>query len=180
MTSNTDEIQDFQDRGDAVRRVCGIDGTMGDAQDVQHPFVLGDERGSCLVCGMSEQYCKHNGEWIDAAFLDRHEAMVRVKVSSKAAGTVFGPYDSERETRREPMPREVSELHDAGKVKSGDPDRVVRDTVLGHLLKACEGAGVELGGYDERILAWLAGWDEATVQAVIGIISRAGAARKAG
>jgi hypothetical protein len=36
--------------------------------------------------------------------------------------------------------------------------------------------GVELGAFDVRILNWLAGYEAATVQVVIGLISRAYAA----
>ena len=34
-------------------------------------------------------------------------------------------------------------------------------------------AGVELGAYDKRIIAWLAGYEPATVAVVCGLISRA-------
>ncbi|MBG0819108.1 hypothetical protein [Planomonospora sp. ID82291] len=87
-----------------------------------------------------------------------------------------GPYETERETRGEPMPKAVSALHDAGTVKSGDPDRVVRGTKEAALLQACEAAGVELGAHDRGVIAWLSEWETSTVQAVIGLITRAGAA----
>jgi hypothetical protein len=38
-------------------------------------------------------------------------------------------------------------------------------------------AGIPLGAYDERILAWLAGWDLPTVGAVVSLLYRARAAR---
>lgn len=85
----------------------------------------------------------------------------------------FGPYRSELDALAEPMPREVTALHGAGRVRSGDPDRLVRDTVLRHLLAACEAAGVEVGAFDRRILDWLAGWETSTCQVLIGLISRA-------
>ena len=42
------------------------------------------------------------------------------------------------------------------------------------LLEACAAAGVHLGAYDRRILAWLAGFEPQTVAVVAGIILRAG------
>lgn len=41
------------------------------------------------------------------------------------------------------------------------------------LLDACARAGVQLGEYDRRIIAWLAGWEPATCAVVAGIILRA-------
>lgn len=37
-------------------------------------------------------------------------------------------------------------------------------------------AGIELGTYDERILAWLAGWDDPTVMTIASLLHRARAA----
>jgi hypothetical protein len=85
------DMQDFQDRGDLARTLLGIDGTMGDAQDVPHPFIIGDERGSCLICGLSEQYRKHTEDLELRPFLERHEQMVRQKIAEEieheASGT---------------------------------------------------------------------------------------------
>jgi len=41
------------------------------------------------------------------------------------------------------------------------------------LITACGSAGVELGAYDRRVLAWLARWEPVTVQVVVGLIARA-------
>jgi hypothetical protein len=41
------------------------------------------------------------------------------------------------------------------------------------LFTACGSAGVELGAFDLRILAWLARWEPAAVQVVVGLIARA-------
>lgn len=41
------------------------------------------------------------------------------------------------------------------------------------LLEACAAAGVHLGAYDRRVLAWLSGWEPQTVAVVVGIILRA-------
>ncbi len=44
---------------------------------------------------------------------------------------------------------------------------------LAMLRAACEGADVELGAYDLRILAWLAGWEPQICAVVAGLITRA-------
>lgn len=38
-------------------------------------------------------------------------------------------------------------------------------------------AGIELGAYDERILTWLAGWDDPTVVTIASLLHRARAAQ---
>ena len=48
------------------------------------------------------------------------------------------------------------------------------------LARALEGAGVELGVYDWRILSWLAGWEDATCAVVAGWITRAAARDRKG
>jgi hypothetical protein len=85
----------------------------------------------------------------------------------------WGPYASEEEMLREPMPQAVRHLHVSGQTRSGDPDRLVRTTVERHLLDACADSHVELGAYDRRILAWLSDTDYSAAQVVIGLIRRA-------
>ncbi len=82
-----------------------------------------------------------------------------------------GPYVTEAEALREPMPRAVALLHDAGLVRSGDPERLVHRTQLAALTEACSAA--ELGAYDRQVLEWLARWESATVQVVADLITRA-------
>lgn len=48
-----------EDEGEQLRRRYGIDGTMGDAQDVPHPFHP-NAAGTCLVCGLAESSRKHD------------------------------------------------------------------------------------------------------------------------
>ena len=52
------ERGDRQDEGEAYRRSLGIDGTMGDAQDVPHPFRTGSD-SACLGCGLAEAHRAH-------------------------------------------------------------------------------------------------------------------------
>jgi hypothetical protein len=88
-----------------------------------------------------------------------------------------GPYESESEALAGPLYQEIRALHQAGKVRSGDHNRLVISTQLRALEAACAEAGVELGAFDRSILSWLAGWEASTVQVIIGLISRAGAVR---
>ncbi len=41
------------------------------------------------------------------------------------------------------------------------------------LTRALAAAGVDLGAYDERILSWLAGWEDATCAVIAGWVTRA-------
>ncbi len=52
-------MTDFQERGEALRRHYGIDGTAGDAQDVPHPYHLDQATGACLICGLGTTHRKH-------------------------------------------------------------------------------------------------------------------------
>lgn len=88
----------------------------------------------------------------------------------------MGPYNTLQGIYAEAMPREVRWLHDTNQVRSGDPDRLVRDTILGHMLVACEESGVQLGDQDRRTLSGFAGMEPHTAQVVIGLIRRAYAA----
>jgi hypothetical protein len=93
--------------------------------------------------------------------------------------SAWGPYELERQALAEPMPVAVSALHDAGQVRSGDPDRRARDTVLVHLNEAVEAAGLQQGAYERRVLEWLAGGEHGVAQVVIGLVRRAYAAGSA-
>lgn len=81
---------------------------------------------------------------------------------------VPGPYDTEQSTHTAPLLVETATATPGGGVYS----RINRE----HLLAACQDAGVELGTFDLRILNWLAGYEAATAQVVIGLIGRAYAA----
>lgn len=49
--------------GEIRRRELGIDGTMGDAQDIPHRFDGAGEFNFCVVCGLSRTYRMHDEEW---------------------------------------------------------------------------------------------------------------------
>ncbi|MBL8926938.1 MAG: hypothetical protein JNM77_11965 [Pseudonocardia sp.] len=55
----------------------------------------------------------------------------------------------------------------AGRLGAGHDGRRARARAAGPL------AGVELGTYDERIVAWLARWDVPTVGALVSLLGRA-------
>jgi hypothetical protein len=74
---------------------------------------------------------------------------------------VSGPYATERDALADALPLPApTTLHP-------------REARLTALLDACSTAGVEVGGYDRRVLEWLAGWEPATVQVVADLIRRA-------
>jgi hypothetical protein len=79
-----------------------------------------------------------------------------------------GPYDTAESTYAAPLMVETFLAIPGGGVFT----RINRE----HLTAACQDVGVELGAFDVRILHWLAGYEAATVQVVIGLISRAHAA----
>ena len=79
-----------------------------------------------------------------------------------------GPFDTERQARELPEVRAVYAAFDAdpGAGKMAPHTRRL-------LAQALEAAGVELGAYDERIAAWLAGWEPHTVAVIASWITRA-------
>lgn len=89
----------------------------------------------------------------------------------------MGPYETEREALAEPLYQEVHALHEPGAVSNELIGQVVQDAQFRHIEAACEAAGVELGAFDRRILTWLSGWEAATVQVIIGLVSRANGGR---
>jgi hypothetical protein len=83
-----------------------------------------------------------------------------------------GPYETERQARQ-------AAIAAAGPPRPGWS--ILSEAQLHNLLlDACEAAGVQLGDYDRRILAWLTHYEDATVAVVAGLIERAAAAGRAG
>jgi hypothetical protein len=80
-----------------------------------------------------------------------------------------GPFESERQALDTPAVRAVYTAFEAA-----PGPRRMHPANLAMLRAACEGADVELGAYDLRILAWLAGWEPQVCAVVAGLIMRAG------
>jgi hypothetical protein len=60
MTTETGPyIPTDEELGEFWRQELGIDGTAGDAQDVDHPFRGSHIRGVCFVCGLAQSYRRH-------------------------------------------------------------------------------------------------------------------------
>ncbi len=79
-----------------------------------------------------------------------------------------GPYDTEEQAAAELLPRVA--LHP-------DVRPEIAETIkTDHLLTRCADAGVELGAYDRRIIAWLGRWEPPTAQVIGAMIGRAYAA----
>ena len=79
-----------------------------------------------------------------------------------------GPFETERQALDTPAVRAVFTTFEAapGLGRMQPPN-------LAMLRAACEGAGVELGAYDLRILSWLAGLEPQMCAVVAGLITRA-------
>jgi hypothetical protein len=84
-----------------------------------------------------------------------------------SAGRPAGPFETEREAR-------AVALAAAGPPR---PGWSILNEAQRHnmLLDACEAAGLQLGDYDRRILAWLTHWEDSTVAVIAGLITRAAA-----
>lgn len=92
----------------------------------------------------------------------------------KATTHQLGPYQTRQEAADSPMAQEVRGVHDAGRFPDAADHLPTPAQIRSRYLKeACVAAGVELGAFDQRIVDWLAGWEDPTVQVVIGLISRA-------
>ena len=80
-----------------------------------------------------------------------------------------GPFETEQQALDTPAVRTVYAAFEAapGLGRMQPPN-------LAMLRAACEEAAVELGTYDLRILAWLAGWEPQVCAVVAGLITRAG------
>jgi hypothetical protein len=76
-----------------------------------------------------------------------------------------GPFDSERDAR--------AAAHVLGGPVRGGWSILSPEQRTQLLMKACADAGVSLGSYDERILAWLAGFEDGPCAVIAGLVSRA-------
>lgn len=86
-------------------------------------------------------------------------------MTANAAVQLHGPYETEREAAH--AARSLGGPARPGySILSAEQNRQL-------LTGACEAAGVGLGAYDERILAWLAGFEDSTCAVIAGLVSRA-------
>ncbi len=76
-----------------------------------------------------------------------------------------GQYDTEVQAAAELMPRMALRSD----LTAEDAERIKVD----HLSACCVEAGVELGAYDRRIIAWLGRWEPTTAQVIGALIGRA-------
>ena len=85
----------------------------------------------------------------------------------------YGPIDEPPKRLRPPLDRYPSDLYLPGEAtqEAVERRRQERIAVLREPL-----AGLELGGYDELIVQWLADWDIPTVATVASLLHRARAA----
>jgi hypothetical protein len=82
-----------------------------------------------------------------------------------------GPFESEQEARDLPA---VQAVYEAFRADPGTGKMAPHNLAM--LQDAAATAGVQLGAYDRRILAWLAGFEPQTCAVVAALITRAGGA----
>jgi hypothetical protein len=90
-------------------------------------------------------------------------------VSGRANRSVFsGPYETREQARAA-----VAHIYEQARrsIRRG----VLAEANHAHLVDACQSAGVTLGAYDARILAWLANYEPETCAVITGLITRASA-----
>ena len=127
------------------------------------------------ACGCPDDRCigyHHDGP-ADCGCLPA--VLDEIRAERQAARRASGPFDTEREARELPEVRAVYTAFDAdpGAGKMAPHSRRL-------LVQALEAAGVELGAYDERIAAWLAGWEPHTVAVIASWVIRAAARDRKG
>jgi hypothetical protein len=113
-------------------------------------------------------------QWIaeSAAAKIRDITLQMLGPAELAARSTTAPLETEDQARELPAVRAVYAAFRAG---PGVGHMAPHNERM--LVAACYAAGVELGAYDRRILAWLAGWEPQTCAVVAGLITRAAAGR---
>jgi len=79
-----------------------------------------------------------------------------------------GPYETEQQARTD-----VAHIHEQARrsVRRG----VLAEANHARLMDPCQDAGVTLGAFDAKILAWLANYEPETCAVITGLITRANA-----
>ena len=85
-----------------------------------------------------------------------------------------GPYQTSAEARENAA---VQEIYAAFRADPGLGRMALHTNAM--LVDACVMAGVELGAFDRRMLAWLSGFEPETCAVIAGLITRAHAAGRA-
>ena len=85
-----------------------------------------------------------------------------------------GPYQTEAQARENVAVQEIYRTFRAGPGMGR-----MAPYINAMLVDACVMAGVELGAFDRRVLAWLSGWEPETAAVIAGMIARAHAAGRA-
>lgn len=83
--------------------------------------------------------------------------------------SIRGPYESERHAHAD-----VAGIY--AQCDRSYRRGVMAEANLAHLRDSCERARVNLGTYDSRILAWVAGWEPEICAVITGLVTRAYAA----
>lgn len=84
-----------------------------------------------------------------------------------------GPYETAAGARQAPG---VQAIYDTA--RSAPPGQRLMDAGNARMITtACDQAGLELGAYDRRIIAWLGGWEPEIAAVIAGLITRAAAHR---
>ena len=79
-----------------------------------------------------------------------------------------GPYETEAQARGNAA---VQEIHRAFRADPGMGKMAPLSLAL--LTDVCTMAGVELGAFDRRVLAWLSSWEPEMAVVIAGLITRA-------
>jgi hypothetical protein len=99
---------------------------------------------------------------------DRPAPDARMRCGGRQAAHHAGPFESEQQALGTPAVREIYAAFRARPGQGG-----MHPGSLAMLRAACEGADVELGAYDLRILSWLAGWEPQICAVIAGLVTRA-------
>jgi hypothetical protein len=83
---------------------------------------------------------------------------------------VNGPFQSEQDVLALPAVREALEARQRATHRRGVTGEQANLDLLAGALTA---AGVETGAYDQRVMAWLAGWETTTVAVIAAWVTRA-------
>jgi hypothetical protein len=82
--------------------------------------------------------------------------------------SVIGPLETAQQARELPQVRAIYDAMHASHRRGASDERCAR-----LIEQACRAAGVVLGAYDRRIIAWLSQWEPQTCAVVAGLIQRA-------